>query len=67
LHKLRELRGTYVRWADLAQNHEGGDNEDSSPESLFQRRDEITELNSSLWLARQGILNPKLRVQLDCP
>jgi hypothetical protein len=50
----------------LAQNHEGGDNEDSSPESSFQMRDNMTEPNSSLWLVRQGNLSTKLQVQLYC-
>jgi hypothetical protein len=51
--------------ADLAQNHEGGDNEHSSPEPLFQGRDKIPELNSSLgW--RNSEPSTKQQVQLYC-
>src|ERR1700756_3459239 len=48
LHEGVELRRTDVRWADLVQNHEGADNANSSPESVFQRRKIMTELNSSV-------------------
>ena len=55
-NRFHQAQGANVRWVGLAHYQEGGDNEDSSPESLFQRRDQIPELNRSLWLAEQGIL-----------
>jgi hypothetical protein len=61
-----ELRRTNVRWADLVQNHEGADNEDSSPESVFQRPRIIVELNSSVWPVAGGPV-PPLNSRCEAP
>jgi len=37
---------------DLAQNHKGGANSESFPESVFQTRGAITEQNSSQFTSR---------------